>query len=83
MRQAVAMAKLIHTAITSLDGYIADEKGQAFRAGLIDEVRLFVNPVIVGGGTRFLPDGLRLDLRTVDERRFAGGVVHLRYQASA
>ena len=55
----------------------------AFRAGLIDEVRLFVSPVIVGGGTRSLPDGLRLDLRTVDERRFDSGVVHLRYQAAA
>jgi dihydrofolate reductase len=55
----------------------------AFRAGLIDEVRLFVTPVVVGGGTRFLPDGLRLDLRMVDERRFGGGVVYLRYAASA
>jgi dihydrofolate reductase len=55
----------------------------AFRAGLIDEVRLFVNPVIVGGGTRFLPDGLRLDLQTVDERRFDSGVIYLRYQVTA
>jgi len=55
----------------------------AFRAGLIDEVRLFVNPVIVGGGTRFLPDGVRLDLQTVDERRFDSGVIYLCYQVTA
>jgi dihydrofolate reductase len=54
----------------------------AFRAGLIDEVRLFVNPVIVGGGTRFLPDGVRLDLQTVDERRFGSGVIYLRYEVT-
>lgn len=52
----------------------------AFHAGLVDEVRQFVCPVSVGGGTRFLPDRLRLDLRLLDEHRFANGVVYLRYQ---
>jgi len=51
----------------------------AFRAGLIDEVRLFLSPVIVGGGTRGLPDRVRADLSLAEERRFAGGVVYLRY----
>ncbi|MFI5895197.1 dihydrofolate reductase family protein [Actinoplanes sp. NPDC051513] len=60
----------------------AELAAHAFRAGLVDEVRLFISPVIVGGGTRFLPDELRLDLRTVDERRFDGGCVHLRYLVS-
>lgn len=32
-----------------------------------------------GGGTPILPDGLRLDLELLDERRFAGGFVYLRY----
>lgn len=54
----------------------------AFRAGLVDEVRLFVSPVIIGGGNRFLPDGLRLNLHLVDERRFDNGVVYLRYRVS-
>jgi dihydrofolate reductase len=54
----------------------------AFQAGLIDEVHLFVVPVIVGGGKRALPDGVRLDLRLEDERRFANGTVYLRYGAS-
>jgi dihydrofolate reductase len=51
----------------------------ALRAGLVGEVRLFLSPVVVGGGTRALPDGVRLDLRLLDERRFANGVVYLRY----
>lgn len=52
----------------------------AFRAGLIDEVRLFLHPVVVGGGTRFLPDGVRLSLELMEERRFDNGVVFLRYR---
>lgn len=51
----------------------------AFRAGLVDEVRLFANPVVVGGGRRFLPDGVRADLELLDEHRFGNGVVHLCY----
>jgi dihydrofolate reductase len=51
----------------------------AFRAGLVDEVRMLVHPVIVGGGTSFLPDGVRLDLELREERTFDTGVVFLRY----
>ena len=54
--------------------------GEALRAGLIDEVHLLLSPVLVGGGTPALPDGLRLDLSLVDERRFGNGVVHLGYR---
>jgi dihydrofolate reductase len=53
----------------------------AFRAGLVDEVHLFLAPVVVGGGTRALPDGVRLDLELLDERRFGNGMVFLRYRA--
>jgi dihydrofolate reductase len=53
---------------------------QAFRAGLVDELHLFVSPIVVGGGKRALPDGVRLELDLVDERRFAGGVAYLRYR---
>jgi riboflavin biosynthesis pyrimidine reductase len=42
---------------------------EAIRAGLVDELHLFVNPVVVGGGKKAL-----------DERRFAGGVVQLHYR---
>ena len=54
----------------------------AFRAGLVDEVRLFVSPVTVGGGHRFLPDRIRLDLQLLDERRYGNGVVYLQYRVS-
>lgn len=53
---------------------------QAIAAGLVDEYQFFVAPVVVGGGTRSLPDGVRLDLELVDERRFANGMVYVRYR---
>jgi dihydrofolate reductase len=53
---------------------------EALRAGLVDELHQVVYPVIVGGGTRWLPDGLRLDLELLAERRFARGEVHLHYR---
>jgi dihydrofolate reductase len=57
----------------------ADLAGAALRAEVVDEVRMFVNPVVVGGGTRFLPDDVRLELRLLEERVFGNGVVLLRY----
>jgi riboflavin biosynthesis pyrimidine reductase len=54
---------------------------EALRAGVVDELHQFVNPVIVGGGTGWLPDGIRLKLELLDEHRFSGGVVYLRYRA--
>ena len=52
----------------------------AITAGLVDEVHLFVWPVVVGGGKHFLPDRARLQLELLDERRFGSGVVYLRYR---
>jgi dihydrofolate reductase len=57
----------------------AELAGQALRAGLVDEVSLFLSPIAVGGGTPALPRGARVDLELVDEQRFTGGVVYLRY----
>ena len=54
--------------------------GQAIRAGLVDECHLFLSPILVGGGNRALPDGVRVDLELLDERRFGNGVVYLRYR---
>jgi dihydrofolate reductase len=51
----------------------------ALRAGLVDECGIYVAPVVVGSGTPWLPDGLRLRLRLLDEQRFAGDMVYLRY----
>ncbi|MEW1949469.1 dihydrofolate reductase family protein [Pseudarthrobacter sp902506025] len=53
----------------------------ALKAGLVDECRLFINPVAVGGGLRFLPDGLQARLELLEDHRFGNGVVYLRYRA--
>ena len=52
----------------------------AARAGVLDEVHVVVAPAVVGGGIRFLDEGLRLDLELIDERRFANGFVYLGYR---
>ena len=57
-----------------------DLASQAIRAGLVDELQLFVAPAVVGGGKRSLPDHVRLKLELLDERRFGSGVVYLRYR---
>jgi hypothetical protein len=40
-------------------------------------------PVLVGGGTRFLPDDVRVSLELLEERRFGNGTVHPRYRTVA
>jgi dihydrofolate reductase len=57
--------------------------GQALASGVVDELRLFLSPVVVGAGTPSLPDHVRVGLELLDERRFGNGVVHLRYQVRA
>ena len=52
----------------------------AIRAGLVDELHLFIAPVLVGGGTLALPAGVRLTLDLVDQRRFDSGFAHLHYR---
>jgi dihydrofolate reductase len=52
----------------------------AMAAGLVDECHLYLVPVLVGGGKRALPDGVRTQLGLLDERRFRSGFVYLRYQ---
>lgn len=54
----------------------------ALRAGLVDEVQLYLNPIVVGGGLAALPSDVRLPLSLQDERRFGNGVVFLRYSCS-
>lgn len=54
--------------------------GKAADLGLVDEYRLRVHPVLVGGGTPFFPRAeRRADLQLLDSRTFRSGVVHLRY----
>jgi dihydrofolate reductase len=56
---------------------------QAIRAGLVDEIHLFLAPMVVGGGTRALPDEVRSKLELVDERRFDNGTIHLHYRTTS
>jgi dihydrofolate reductase len=56
---------------------------QALEAGSVDELQLFLAPVVVGGGNRALPDNVRVTLELLDERRFGNGMVFLRYRAGA
>jgi dihydrofolate reductase len=58
----------------------AEIAAQALASGVVDECHLFLNPVIVGGGKRALPDGVHLRLDLLTERRFRSGVVHLGYR---
>jgi dihydrofolate reductase len=50
---------------------------QAIQAGLVDELRLFLVPVVIGSGNKSLPENLRVELELLDERRFANGTVYL------
>jgi dihydrofolate reductase len=58
----------------------ADLAGQAITAGLVDELQLFLVPIVVGGGKRALPNRVRSDLELLDTQRFASGAVYLRYR---
>lgn len=54
--------------------------GQALAAGLLDELVLYVAPIVLGGRNPALAPGARADLELIGERRFDGGVVELRYR---
>jgi dihydrofolate reductase len=61
----------------------AELAAQALRAGLVDEVQLYLAPLVVGGGKRAWPDDAHVHLNLLDERRFASGMVFLRYGAGS
>ncbi len=55
--------------------------GSLARLGLIDEYRLFVSPVVLGGGTPFFPElDERIELELVETRTFGSRVVYVRYR---
>ena len=58
-----------------------DLAAHAFRSGLIDECHLFLVPILVGGGKRFIPNNIHLELELLEERSFGNGMVFLRYHA--
>jgi len=54
---------------------------EAAASGLIDEYRVIVHPVLVGGGRSYFPQGERhVDLELVETRAFDSGVVYLHYR---
>jgi dihydrofolate reductase len=53
---------------------------QAIKDGLVDEIHLFLVPIVVGGGKPALPDDVRVTLELLNERRFGNGTVHLHYR---
>jgi dihydrofolate reductase len=53
---------------------------QAIAAGLVDEYHLFTTTSVVGGGKRFFPDGVRLDLDLVEQRAFDTGLIYAHYR---
>lgn len=56
---------------------------EAVEAGLIDEYRAMVHPVLVGGGIPFFPRHERhVDLELVETRAYSSGVVYLRHRVA-
>ena len=79
----VAVAELKAQADRDLSIGGAELAAAALEAGLVDDLHLFLNPIVVGGGKPALPAGVRFELELVAQRRFAGGVVHLHYGTRA
>ena len=78
LEEAVATARAAAGGKT-LEILGADLASQCFRAGLVDEVLVYVIPVLLGDGTRFSTSGLgRIDLEPFDNRQ-SGGVTLLRF----
>jgi dihydrofolate reductase len=56
---------------------------EASALGLIDEYRVWVHPVLVGGGIPFFPRReRRVDLERVENRTFTSKIVYLRYRVA-
>jgi dihydrofolate reductase len=72
--------ELKHEASSPISVGGATLAGAALRAGLVDEVHQLISPAVVGGGLFWLPDGIRLDVELLAERRFASGVVFVSYR---
>ena len=49
---------------------------------MIDELHLFIAPIVVGGGKHWLPNDVRVKLELSDERRFGNGMVYVRYRVA-
>jgi dihydrofolate reductase len=81
--EPAAIRQLKESASSDLSIGGAEIASAALAAGLVDELHLILNPIIVGGGKPALPDGFRVGLELLDERRFKGGAVYLRHRLRA
>jgi dihydrofolate reductase len=81
--EAVSQLKLQDGAAITLNGSTTLLRS-LLGAGLVDELRLFLHPVVVGSGRRLFDDGERLDpLKLADCRAYDNGVVSLTYLPTA
>jgi len=78
--EADAVRRMKEEAAQDLSVGGPDLAAQAIRAGVVDEIQLFLAPIVVGGGTPALPKGVRVTLELLDERRFGNGTMFLRYR---
>lgn len=76
--EAVAALKASAARNLSIDG--PTPAARAIGAGLVDEWRMFLFPVVVGGGTSVFADGAFVELTLQDERTFSNGTMYLRYR---
>ena len=73
----------VASARTTIERDFDPEAIRAMKAsadGLVDEIHLVLNPILVGAGNPALPDDIRVPLELLDERRFGNGAVHLGYR---
>jgi dihydrofolate reductase len=85
------MAKLVMWNLMTLDGFVegpnrdiflfgsADLAASLIPHGLIDEFRIAVNPVILGGGTPLFKQGESVKLKLLDAKALSTGIVIQRY----
>ena len=73
----VVVRRLLEQGDVSVGG--PDLAATFFREGLVDEVWLYVHPVVIGAGRRPFAEGEHLDLRLLETETFTNGVTRLRY----
>lgn len=79
------MAEEVAAALNATDNDVeiggAGLAAAAIELGLIDELRMFRNPIVVGGGTPFLPPvGKGIPMELLETRTFGSRVIYERYR---
>lgn len=93
LQEVEGNARLVREGVAEEVARLKEEPGRDLAVGgaglastlikldLVDEYRLFVSPVVLGGGTPYFPAlDDRIDLELVESRTFGSRVVYLRYQ---